>query len=137
MNILYSWNFQVTLGNNNITLPAPVMVYRGNFIVLTQTTGYVALYTAGNASYSDMAWYSSVWNKLVATSNWRFYLSPLTNFSVYQNSFSLFHSYKWIGLYNLSITFLSANETFLQVVNITDCKLLLIHLFRIKIIFYD
>ena len=137
MNILYNWIFDVTIGYNNILLPEPIIVNRGNFILLTQTTGYIALCTAGNSTYSDLAWKNTVWNPLVATSNWRFYLTPTTNFSVYQNSFNIlksyssvyqnsfniYHSYNWIGLYNLSITFVSSNKTFNQIVNITDCKL--------------
>ena len=122
MTILYSWNFQVSVGYNNILLSAPVTVNRGNFILLTQNSGYIALSTAGNASYSDMVWKSSIWNPLVSTSNWRFYLTPITNFSVYQNKFNILHTYNYIGLYNLSIKFLSANETFIQTVNVTDCK---------------
>jgi hypothetical protein len=126
----------VTAGYNNILLSSPVSVFRGNFIILTQNSGYIALYTAGNATYSDMAWNTSIWTNLVATSNWRFYLTPTTNFSVYQNSFNiiqsyvsvyqnrfnLIHYYNSIGIYNLSIKFLSGNQTFFQIVNVTDCK---------------
>ena len=122
MNILYNWIFDVTIGYNNILLPEPIIVNRGNFILLTQTTGYIALCTAGNSTYSDLAWKNTVWNPLVANLNWRFYLTPTTNFSIYQNSFNIFRTYSSIGLYNLSITFLSSNQTFLQIVNVTECK---------------
>jgi len=135
MDILYSWNFNVTAGYNNILLSSPVSVFRGNFIILTQNSGYIALYTAGNATYSDMAWNTSIWTNLVATSNWRFYLTPTTNFSVYQNSFNLYHSYNWVGLFNLSMIFLSSNISFIRIVNVTDCKLYLIWLIH-KIFFF-
>jgi hypothetical protein len=123
MNIIYSWNFQLSLGYNNIILPQPVTVYRGNFIVLTQNTAKIAIDTTGNASYSDLVWNTTTqWTKLAEFSNMRFYLTPLTNFSSYQTLFNIMHTYKNIGLYNLAITFASSNETFNQIVNITDCK---------------
>jgi hypothetical protein len=123
MNVLYSWNFQLSLGYNSIILPQPVTVYRGNFVVLTQNTAKIAIDTTGNASYSDLVWNSTTqWTKLAEFSNFRFYLTPLTNFSSYQTSFNIMHTYKNIGLYNLAITFASSNETFNQIVNITDCK---------------
>ena len=110
-------------GYNNLYIQSsPIIVNRGNFVMLTQTSAYVALNTAGNATYSDMAWQSSVWNKLFATSNWRFYLTPITNFSSYTNNFNLVHTYTNVGLYSISLTFLSYNQTFTQTVNITDCK---------------
>ena len=122
MNIIYSWNFQLSLGYNSIILPSPVTVYRGNFLIMTQNTGRVAIDITGNATYNDLAWRSSVWNRLSSNSNWRFYLTPLTNFTSYITTFNLMHAYKNIGLYNLTLTFASSNETFTQTVNVTDCK---------------
>ena len=120
LDVIYSWAFTVTAGINWLYLPRPVTVYRGNFIYLSQNTAKIAIDTSGNASFSDLAWQSSVWNSLSSNSKWRFYLTPITNLTIYQTSFSLSHTYKSIGLYNISLTFLSANETFIQVVNITD-----------------
>jgi hypothetical protein len=90
---------------------------------LTQNTAKIAIDTTGNASYSDLVWNTTTqWTKLAEFSNMRFYLTPLTNFSSYQTLFNIMHTYKNIGLYNLAITFASSNETFNQIVNITDCK---------------
>ena len=121
--VVYNWNFQITTGNNYLYLPQPVSVNKGNFILLTQTTGRVAIDISGNATYSDLAWKSPIWSKLSPNSNWRFYLIPLINFSSYQTNFNIIHAYKSIGLYNLSITFSSSNQTYQQTVNVTDCKL--------------
>jgi hypothetical protein len=122
MNIIYTWSFTITTGINFIYLPSPVTVYRGNFLIMTQNTGRVAIDITGNATYNDLAWQSSVWNRLSSNSNWRFYLTPLTNFTSYITTFNLMHAYKNIGLYNLTLTFASSNETFTQTVNVTDCK---------------
>jgi hypothetical protein len=122
MNIIYTWSFTITTGINFIYLPFPVTVYRGNFLIMTQNTGRVAIDITGNATYNDLAWQSSVWNRLSSNSNWRFYLTPLTNFTSYITTFNLMHAYKNIGLYNLTLTFASSNETFTQTVNVTDCK---------------
>jgi len=122
MNIIYTWSFTITTGINFIYLPSTVTVYRGNFLIMTQNTGRVAIDITGNATYNDLAWRSSVWNRLSSNSNWRFYLTPLTNFTSYITTFNLMHAYKNIGLYNLTLTFASSNETFTQTVNVTDCK---------------
>jgi hypothetical protein len=122
MNIIYTWSFTITTGINFIYLPSTVTVYRGNFLIMTQNTGRVAIDITGNATYNDLAWRSSVWNRLSYNSNWRFYLTPLTNFTSYITTFNLMHAYKNIGLYNLTLTFASSNETFTQTVNVTDCK---------------
>jgi hypothetical protein len=95
--------------------------------MLTQITGKVAIDTTGNATYSDLAFKSSVWSKLSSIKNWRFYLTALNNFSSYQTYFSLTHTYKSIGIYNVTLTFSSSNETFMQSVNITDCKYFLLY----------
>jgi hypothetical protein len=122
MNIIYTWSFTITTGINFIYLPSTVTVYRGNFLIMTQNTGRVAIDITGNATYNDLAWRSSVWNRLSSNSNWRFYITPLTNFTSYITTFNLMHAYKNIGLYNLTLTFASSNETFTQTVNVTDCK---------------
>ena len=127
MNIVYNWDIEIILGYNNILLPQPVNVTKGNFLMLTQTTGKVAIDTTGNATYSDLAFKSSVWSKLSSIQNWRFYLTALNNFSSYQTYFSLTHTYKSIGIYNVTLTFSSSNETFTQSVNITDCKYFLLY----------
>ena len=90
--------------------------------MLSQSTGMIAIDTAGNASYSDLAWKAPLWSKLSPSSNRRFYLTPLTNFSSYQSVLTFSHPYKNIGLYDIAITFNSSNQTFVQSVNVTDCK---------------
>ena len=122
MDIIYSWNFQLSLGYNSIILPQPVTVHRGNYLTMTQNTGRVAIDITGNAPYSDLVWNTTTqWTKLAEFYNWRFYLAPLTNFSSYTTTFNVMHIYRNIGLYNLTITFASSNQTFNQIVNITDC----------------
>ena len=121
MNIVYSWNFQISLGYNSIILPQPVTVPKGSYLVLTQNTGRIAIDTSGNATYSDLVWNTTTqWTKLAEFYNWRFYLTTLNNFTSYQTTFNIKHAYSSIGLYNLSITFASNNQTFQQTVNITD-----------------
>ena len=123
MNEIYSWNFQISLGYNKIILPQPVEVNEGYFILLTQNTGRIAIDTTGNASYSDLVWnLTTQWTKLAEFSNWRFYLTTINNFTSYQNTLNIIHSYANIGLYTLSLTFLSSNISYQQTVNITDCK---------------
>jgi hypothetical protein len=120
---VYSYPFTIVVGYNNIILPQPVVVSKGYFIQLTQGTGLVAIDVTGNATYSDLVWNTTQqWTKLAEFSNLRFYLTPLYNFTSYQNTLNVLHSYANIGLYTLSLTFLSSNKTFQQIVNITDCK---------------
>jgi hypothetical protein len=123
MQIIYNWNFQINIGNNTLLLPAPVTVNQGNYILLNQLTGRVAIDKTGNASNSDLVWnLTTQWTKLAEFSNWRFYLTTINNFTSYQNTLNLIHSYANIGLYTLSLTFLSSNMSYQQTVNITDCK---------------
>ena len=123
MQIIYNWNFKINIGNNTLLLPAPVTVNQGNYILLKQLTGRVAIDTTGNASYSDLVWnLTTQWTKLAEFSNWRFYLTTINNFTSYQNTLNIIHSYANIGLYTLSLTFLSSNISYQQTVNITDCK---------------
>ncbi len=123
-NVTSTWNFQVTVGFNNLLLSEAVNVNRGNFLLLTQSTGKIALDTTGTALYSDLYWSSATqWTQLDEFSNWRFYLTSLTNFSSLINTLSLSHTYKYIGLYDLTISFEGSTQTFQQIVNITDCKI--------------
>ena len=124
MNIVYSWNFQISLGYNSLILPQPLTVTKGSYLVLIQNTGKIAIDTSGTASYSDLVWNTTTqWTKLAEFYNWRFYLTALTNFTTYQTTFNIQHSYVIPGLYSLSITFASNGQTFQQTVNITDRKL--------------
>ena len=123
MNEIYSWTFQISLGYNKIILPQPVEVNKGHFILLTQNSGQIAIDTTRNSSYSDLVWNSTTqWTKLAEFSNWRFFLTTINNFTSYQNTLNIIHSYANIGLYKLSLTFLSSNISYQQIVNITDCK---------------
>ena len=121
MNVYYSWIFSISTGINTFYFPNAVNVSQGNFLILTQTTGKIALDTTGTASFSDLVWSSTTqWTRLPGLLKSRFYLTPLTNFSSYITSFSFSHTYKTIGLYNILITFSSGNQLFQQIVNITD-----------------
>jgi hypothetical protein len=123
MNEIYSWTFQISLGYNKIILPQPVEVNKGHFILLTQNSGRIAIDTTRNSSYSDLVWNSTTqWTKLAEFSNWRFFLTTINNFTSYQNTLNIIHSYANIGLYKLSLTFLSSNISYQQIVNITDCE---------------
>ena len=94
MNIVYSWNFQISLGYNSIILPQPVTVPKGSYLVLTQNTGRIAIDTSGNATYSDLVWNTTTqWTKLAEFYNWRFYLTTLNNFTSYQTTFNIKHAY--------------------------------------------
>ena len=123
MNIVYNWNFQISLGYNSLILPQPVTVTKGSYLVLTQNTGRIAIDTSGAASYSDLVWNTTTqWTKLAEFYNWRFYLTTLNNFTSYKTTFNIQHAYASPGLYSLSITFASSNQIFQQIVNITDRK---------------
>ncbi len=125
MQMIYSWTFEIKIGNNTLLLPAPVTVNQGNYILLTQGTGKIAVDISGNATYSDLVWNTTTqWTKLAEFSNWRFYLTTINNFTSYTNTLNVLHSYANIGLYTLSLTFLSSNKTFQQIVNITDSNTL-------------
>lgn len=124
MNTIYNWDFAVTTGRNQILLPAPMPVYKGNFVYLTQNSGKLAIDSSNAATYSDLSWQSTIWLPLKENLNWRFYLNAITNFTSYETNFRIVRPYKSIGLYNLSINFLSSNQSFTQTVNITDCNYL-------------
>ena len=135
MTTIYSWTYTIALGYNNLVLPQPVQVSKGYFIQLIQVTGKVSIDISGNASVSDLVWNTTTqWTQLAEFSNWRFYLTTINNFTSYVNSFSIQHKYANIGLYSLSLTFLSSNLTFQQLVNITDCKILYLLILTIILI---
>ena len=121
MNLIYSWDVQITLGKNEIKLPFPVLVKKGYFVYLTQNSGKLSIDTSGNSDYSDLEWKSNTWLSINKKSKWRIYLTPVINFTSYQSKLNIVRSYKEVGIYNLSITFLSSNQRFIYSVNITDC----------------
>lgn len=119
---IYSWDFEVSLGYNKILLAYPVLVEKGEFVYLTQSTGRIAIDTSGKCAYSDLVWKSTVWLGINKTSNWRMYINPITNFTSYEANFKISHFYKQTGFYNFSISFLSSNQKFTELVYIIDCK---------------
>jgi hypothetical protein len=123
MKVSYSFNYTINSGYNKILFSQPILVKKGSLIFLTQSpnSSNVAIDKSGNASYSDMIWGTNL-NMLNSSSNWRFYLTTITNYSAYQSSLNIQHSYNNIGLYNLSILFTSSNQLYNMLVNITDCK---------------
>lgn len=123
MNIEYEFNYDLALGYNKIILPQPLPVKRGQFVMMTQITARIAIDT-NNSTYSDLVWNTTTqWTKLSEFLNWRFYLNPITNYTTYQTSFNLVHSYSSIGIYTLRLNFTSSNQLYEQIINITDCKL--------------
>ena len=127
MNQIKSWNFSVVAGFNNIVLDEAFLVQKGSMIYLQQDidTAKIAIDVSGTALYSDIAWESYL-QKLNAYSNYRFYLQPVFNFSTYQVKINLYHRYSLAGLYNVSLTSLSSNQYFENLMNITDCKYLFV-----------
>ena len=120
----------MTAGLNTFYLAQPLTVNQGNFFqVVLSGGGKLAIDTSSNTTYSDMAWQGIIWAELNPISNWRFFFTTMNNFSSYINIFSLKHQYATIGLYNLSLTFLSSNLVYEQIVNITDGLILYKHSF--------
>lgn len=113
-------------GFNTFILPQSYLVTKGQFVYVTQSIGVIAVDQSGNATYSDLVWQTSIWSKLTEFSNWRIFFNTLSNFTTYQSSFNLVHSYSSIGLYTLSILIRSSNQLFQKQVNITDCKFYII-----------
>jgi hypothetical protein len=105
-------------------LSQPVLVSKGSFLNLTQITGYISCNKTTNSTYSDLYYNPTnmLWTKLSTTSNWRLMLTTLTNFTSYQSSFNLIHSYLNLGLYNINFTFASSNQVFILPVNVTNSK---------------
>jgi len=123
MNIEYEFNYVLALGYNKLILPQPLLVKRGQFVMLTQITGRIAIDTRNNSSFSDLVWNTTTqWTKLAEFLNWRFYLTPITNYTTYETTFNLVHTYSTVGVYTLTLNFTSSNQSYQQIVNITDCK---------------
>lgn len=123
LNVIKSWNYELEIGYNKLYLSEPATVKKGYFLYLIQGTGRVAIDKAGNSTYSDLQWNPNTkWTKLTELSNWRFILAPINSFTSYQTYFNITHKYLSIGIYNLTLNFLSSNQVFGQIVNVTDCK---------------
>lgn len=120
--IIFSSDYQVSSGYNVIYLSQPIVLNKGNFIWLNQTSARIALDKTGNTLISDLYWQLPAWIRMSASSNWRFYFNALTNFSSYQNVINLLNRYNKTGLYNVSITLMSSNEKTYQTILVTDCK---------------
>jgi len=126
--IVYTWNYNVSVGYNQILLPSPVLVNKGNFLNVIQITGYVACNQTANSTYSDLFYNSTsmLWQKLSRTANWRLIFTTLTNFTSYQSSINIMHTYSTPGLYLMNVTFASAPDSFIILNNITQCKYIFI-----------
>jgi hypothetical protein len=128
----YSWTFNIIVGFNILPLSTPVSVFKGSFIMLTQTAlGKVAIDTSGIASYSDMilgnagSYYNLSYSTTgipMPSNNYRFYLSTLISLTSYQKSFNMVHTYLTAGIYSASITFLNAQAVYNLMVTITQSK---------------
>ena len=90
---------------------------------MTQITAQIAIDKTGNSDYSDLMFTRNYWTKLNNNSNWRFLFNTINNLMSYRSYFSITHAYNNIGLYSLSLTLLSSNVSFYQIINITDSKL--------------
>ena len=125
-NVVYDSNFTISSGYNKLLLAKPLLVRKGSILLLSQDSSpystTTAVDTTGNEKYSDLIWSINL-SKLNKTNNWRFFLNPITNYTSYENSFTIVHTYNNIGVYNISIMFPSSNQVFQQIVNVTDCKL--------------
>lgn len=121
LTILYVWTFQITSGYNQLVLPQQVKVAKGNFLVLVQLTGSVAIDTSGGAVYSDLQWLSMYWSKLNLVSNWRFYLNPIQVISYYLSSFSLTYKYNSYGSYQCLISDTNNKNLFRDNFNLSSC----------------
>ena len=79
---VYTFDYTIALGYNNLILPQPVPVLKGYFIQLSQGTGQIAIDTTNTAIYSDLVWNTTTqWTKLAEFYNWRFYFTPIYNFT--------------------------------------------------------
>lgn len=124
MTTINTWNFNIIAGYNKLTFTDPIMVTKGSFVYLTQTTGRIGIDTNSNPAYSDMVLDNGAYSKLNYFSNWRLYFSPIVSFSSYQANINLLHRYPEIGLYDISITFLSSMAVFKHTVQISRCSFL-------------
>jgi hypothetical protein len=98
------------------------LVSQGSFVYLNQITGSIALDISGSSTYSDMILKNGVYYNISSTSNYRFILAAISNFSSYKTNFSVAHSYNKAGLNLISIQFMSSNVNFTNFVSITQCK---------------
>lgn len=93
--------------------------------MLTQNPSYTAVAvdsTGSQANYCDLVWTTNLYPISNSSTNWRFYLNVLNNFTSYQNTYSIVHTYASLGTYNISMTFTSSNKVFQKSVFITDCN---------------
>jgi len=120
---IYSWNYTLTTGLNFISLSTPVSVYQGNLVLINQITGKIAINTTGNAKYSDLIGQTTSWSQLNSFANYMLYFITQFNSNFLTSIFAISHKYSGIGLYNLTVSLSTSNQSFYaQVVNITDCK---------------
>ena len=122
MNIKYSWDFQINTGLNRFIFATQKEVTKGQFIVLNQITGKVALDNTGYAVYSDLAWDSIAWARLNSTINYRFYVNALNKYQKYWNKFTVSHTYSSSELFNLTVKGSNSVQVFQQIVSISECK---------------
>jgi hypothetical protein len=122
LNTIGSWTHNVNVGYNKVYLRNPLNAQKGQIILITPLTAQLKVDSSGNASYSDLLWNNNYWSKLNEYSNWRICFNTITNFLSFQTYFNIKHAYNLVGLFNLSINFLSSNISFIQTINITDCK---------------
>lgn len=126
MNVVSSWNFLINFGYNKFIIDSPLFVKKGYMVYLSQNdTGKIAIDQSGSALFCEIAWKNYI-EKLSPNINYRFFLKPLINFTSYQSLINLYHSYSTPGIYSVTLEFMSSNETFINTVNITDCKSYLI-----------
>lgn len=123
--ILYNWNFTLNPGYNKISLAKPVLVPKGSVLLLTQYNGSVQIVIddSGSAPLSDIIWNKNIIN-LNSSSNWRFFINTISNFSLLEGNMNFSHRYFKPGLYNLTVTVLSSNLKNPLLIEITDCNLL-------------
>ena len=127
MDVIYNFDFDITIGKNEINFPQPIKVDRGQFVYLTQLDGQLAIDYSGNATFSDLVWnVTTKWTKLSEYSNWKFYFNARTNFTSYQNYFYLSHTYLNVGIYPLSIIFETSGQIISKIINVTDCMILIL-----------
>ena len=116
-----TYSFTIKTGFNQLLLTQPVYVIQGSFLVLIQNTGKVAIDTSGTAAYSDMYLQNNAYYNLSFTSRQRFYMNYTSNYSTYQSSFVVNHTYSNTGLYPLTFTLASTNNVWQYTANITQC----------------
>lgn len=120
-NVLYTLTFQISSGYNRLVLPQPIAVFKGNFIVLIQTSGKVAVDQSKNVTYSDLVWQSPLWLSLDLNSKWRFYFNTLIDNDFNLAKFEIVHKYSNAGSYQINIS--TNNKTLFQQLNtISLCK---------------